>query len=154
MKSLILKNLENELVHNLVSDKKAFVFLIMNWIVFGFTSFAIVTAQYGNPGVMVVLIILPILGVIPSFLANQKGDGKNFLIRLVMLHFAIGIRYFLSTIGTVIVIDFLKTQIPDSGYLEFLLALFSLFIIVSFYINLFIMMKRIASCGKNNLTIS
>lgn len=153
MNNFNLKYLENELIQNQITDKKTFLFLIMNWIVFGFTSFAIVTAQYGNPGVMVVLIILPILGVIPSFIANQNGDGKHFLVRLVMFHFAIGIRYFLSTIATVIVVDFLKTIFPDINLLEFLLALFAIFIIGGFYFHLFISINKISHQTKHDLTI-
>lgn len=148
MNWLKLKDIEKRLTQHSVSEKEGFLFLAANWIIFGFTSFAIVIGQYGNPGVMVILVILPVIGVTPSFIANQKGDGRDFLKRLVLLHFAVGIRYFAFTVFLMIVGNIVESQIQNHDLIEFVLSGFSPFIVVGFYYHLAKSITRVSQTAS------
>jgi len=106
-----LKDLEKRLAENNVSDKEGFYYLLANWIVFGSISFAAITEQYGNPGVMVILIVIPVVSLTLGFIVNQKGDGKDFLKRFISVHFLVGIRIIVFAILIGLPIDLLGSYI-------------------------------------------
>jgi hypothetical protein len=115
-----LKDLEKRLAENNVSDKEGFYFLLANWIVFGSFSFAAVTEQYGNPGVMVMLLAIPVISLVIGFKANQKGDGKDFLKRFISLHFVIGIRIIVFIILLALPVGLLGSFISNVMIRQFL----------------------------------
>jgi hypothetical protein len=108
-----LKDLEKRLAENSVSDKEGFRYLLANWILFGSLSFAAVTEQYGNPGVMVILLLIPVISLIIGYRANQKGDGKEFLKRFISVHFVAGIRIIVIAILLSIPAGLLGSVIPE-----------------------------------------
>ncbi len=140
-----LKDLEKRLAENNVSDKEGFRYLLANWIVFGSLSFAAVTEQYGNPGVMVMLLAVPVISLIIGFKANQKGDGKDFLKRFISVNFVIGIQFIVFTILFAIPVGLLGSFISNVIIRHFLFGGFISASGITYYWYLARSIKKISS---------
>ena len=91
-----------------------------NFIVFGLTSFMAINVYHDDPGIIFLLILIPVVGLILTFKANQIGDGKDYLKRFISLHFVIGIRFYVFTILFMIGAGFLVSFIPNQVIKGFL----------------------------------
>lgn len=96
-----LKDLENRLIKDEVSDREGYYYLLANLILFGLAPYA--TSYSYNSSIfsfaeVISVIAITFFGVKLSFKANQNGNGSNYFKRFVALYFVIGIRLTVFTI--------------------------------------------------------
>lgn len=131
LKSLIARLQKDEL-----SSLEEMLFLLANWSVFGFLSFIFVNQQYDNPGVILMLTALPIIGLFISYRSNAKGDGKDFLKRLIPLHFNLGLRFMVLSIISLIISAQIGQVIDHPAIKGFFIGGIFFAVILGFYISL------------------
>lgn len=90
-----LKDLENRLIENQVSDQEGFYYLLANFILFGLTSYG-GTQTYNHSAFLyaeiILILIITIVGLNLTFKVNKSGDGDSYFKRFLALYFVIGIR--------------------------------------------------------------
>lgn len=143
---LNLKKTERKLTESIMTQKEQFWYLFANWAIFGFLSFIVVDKNYDNPGVLVMLTILPLIGLVSCYRANIKGDGKQFLSRFISLHFVVGIRFLALILVTMLSANLFVEyiQIENEAIKGFSIGGLFLFLLIGFYRSLYSAMKRIA----------
>src|SRR5690606_35581223 len=99
-------------------------------------------------------IIVPVIGLFLTFNANKKGDGKNYLIRLISLHFLIGIRYFILTLLLAIPVGLITSLIPDQAVKGFLHGGFVAGMGIAFYYSLASSVRRVSKAIPKTETIN
>ena len=139
-----LAALEKKLTQNEISQKDSFLFLLVNWMVFGMIGFLVADAQHDNPGVLGMLVIIPAIGLIIGYFANKKGDGKNYLLRMVSLHWVIGVRFFLLFFPLALIMRFTVGTIENIYVKGWLLGIIMIAYGISFYGTIARSMKRVS----------
>ncbi|HEX6981737.1 MAG TPA: hypothetical protein VF181_03155 [Balneolaceae bacterium] len=93
-----LRDLENRLSDNNVSDKEGFYYLMASFILFSLISYGSSSDYYNNDTFLfaevALVLLITVVGLNLTFKVNQKGDGKDYLKRFLSLYFVIGIRLF------------------------------------------------------------
>lgn len=140
-----LQKLKQRLISNTLSDKEYFFYLIANWLLFGMICFAIVIDQYGNPGVVVLLLIIPIPGLFIAYRENQKGDGINYLQRIIPLHFVTGLRLCSLSAAWLILVHLVDHYLLDNSLGEDVHTGFLGGMLGVFYYSLISSIKNISS---------
>lgn len=144
MNWLNLKDLKTRLSKGEISEKDGFHYLLANFLVFGTSAFLTLYESYDDPGVLVVFILLPVIGLVLSFNANQKGDGKDFLKRFISLHFVVGIRFYLIAILFVAIMALVLPYISSAVAKGFILGGGIVAIGVGFYSTLSRSIKQVS----------
>ena len=142
-----LTALQNKLINNQISEKDGFLFLLANWVFFGMIGFLVADAQHDNPGVLGMLVIIPAIGLIIGYLANQKGDGKHYLLRMISLHWVIGIRFFLLFFPLAFIMRYTVGTIENIYVKGWVLGFIMIAYGISFYTTIGRSMKRV-SCHQ------
>ena len=148
MNIINLKDLEIRLSENYVSEKEGFQYLLANWLVFGMIAFGAVDKNYDNPGVMLMLLVIPSMGLLIGYFANQKGDGKDFLKRFIAVHWILGIRFFALLIAGIVLLDLLTDPINSEAIRGWISGLFCIAIGVGFYYSLSRTLRKIANWNR------
>ena len=140
-----LKDLEQRLADDNISSKEEFYYLLANFILFAFIYIAAGRSQYDNPGVFVLLILIPAIGLFITFKANQKGDDKDYLKRILSLHWVVGIRVFVFAILFSIPVSFIISFISNAAVRGFLRGGYFAAAGIVFYIYLTRSIKKISN---------
>lgn len=148
MNIINLKDLKVRLSENRVSEKEGFSYLLANWLVFGMIAFGAVDKNYDNPGVMLMLLVIPSIGLLIGYLANQKGDGRDFLKRFIAVHWILGLRFFVLLLGGMFLMSYLVSHINNEAFKGWTIGLFCMTVGISFYYTLSRTLRKIATWNK------
>jgi hypothetical protein len=140
-----LNSLMDRLKRNEINNLEEMLFLLANWCVFGFLSFVFVNQQYDNPGVIIMLTLLPTIGLFISYRSNSKGDGKDFLKRLIPLHFNLGIRFMILSFISLLLSSKIGQFIEHPAIKGFFIGGMFFGVILTFYISLSRSMAKVSA---------
>lgn len=144
MNWLSIREMADHLASGRVSDWHSFLFLFGNWAVFGTIAIGAAGVNDDAPGLLLLLIVLPMIGLFIGFITNYRSDGKDFLKRFVVFHFVVGARFIFIIPIAFVLASLLLRQLFDGdleGFLQFLVLAGLMF---SFYYTLASCMRKTA----------
>lgn len=139
-----LKDLEKRLIDRHVPDSEGFLYLLASWIIFGSISFWAAITQYGNPGVIVVLLIIPVIALFLTWRGNQSGDGQEYLKRAISIHFVVGVRYLLLAACFTLLAETFLTSLSEGLLKGVLTGGPTAAIVLGYFFSLFRSVRRVA----------
>lgn len=136
MNLINLKDLQIRLSENLVSEREAFQYLLANWLLFGMIAFGAVDKNHDNPGVMLMLLLIPSFGLLIAYFANKTGDGQDFLKRFIAIHWILGLRFLAILIAGMFFTVYLISSFNNQILKNWIIGLFCISVGIGFYISL------------------
>jgi hypothetical protein len=152
MNWLSIREMTHHLANGRVNDWHSFLFLFGNWAVFGTIAIGAAGANDDAPGLLLLLIVLPMVGLFIGFITNYRSDGKDFLKRFVVFHFVVGARFFFIIPTAFALASYALRQLFDGdieGFLQFLVLAGLLF---SFYYTLASCMRKTARLSMEEVS--
>lgn len=149
MNWLSLRDMTAHLASGRVNDWHSFLFLFGNWAVFGTIAIGAAGANDDAPGLLLLLIVLPMVGLFIGFITNYRADGKDFLKRFVVFHFVVGTRFIFIIPVAFAAVSFLLNQSFEGdlrGFLQFIVLAGLLY---SFYHTLASCMRKTAKLATS-----
>lgn len=139
-----LRTLTNNLRANRLSELEKMLFLLANWCVFGFLSYVFVMRQYGNPGVIIMMTLLPAIGVLIGYRQYAKANKRQFITHFIPLHFVLGYRFLVLTIFAFLLSSQLGTFIESVPARGFFNGGILMLMILGFYFRLAHHMRKLS----------